>query len=645
MRHANGYSMKTTKEEYRNRIKKLQKMMKQKGISAYIVPTSDFHNSEYVGDYFKCREFLSGFSGSNGTLVVGEMEVGLWTDGRYYLQAEQELDGTGIQLFRMGEKNVPSVLNYLLDSSYGVIACDGRCIDASYGIRLRTELESAGKRVVFDIDLVGQLWDELGSRPSMSCNGIFFLPERLCGENVTEKINKVRVCMKENGAENWLCSKLDDIAWLLNLRGMDIECNPVFLSYLYLTMNECHLYVQKEAVGEIADYLNSYCIVVHNYEEIDALDVGNNILIDFDNCSMHLLELVPSNINVIQCVNPTLELKAIKTEVELEAIRKAYILDSVALTDYIFWLKSCAKYSRENRCEYVEDIYSNASLGKGDYPQVDEIYAADVLDNMRKKIPGFIDLSFPTISAYGTNAAIVHYEASNDTSKKLKPEGLYLVDSGGQYMYEGNPLTKDSYAATTDVTRTVALGNVSDEMKRDFTLVLIGMLRMQATVFKDGCTGRNLDIVAREALWECGLDYRHGTGHGIGYVLNVHEGPQNIGYKYLDGRKEYNLKPGMIVSDEPGFYSDGKYGIRTENIIEITEKYTNEYGTFMGSEFLTWVPIDLDVVDSSVMSQNDIELLNKYHSRVFEIISPYIKNKDELDWLRSATRVLPQSVK
>lgn len=596
-----------------SRIAALRDLMHREGITAYMIPTADYHDSEYVNDFFKCREYMSGFTGSNGTLVVMNDFAGLWTDGRYFLQAESELQGSGIELYKMGMPGVPTISAFLQDklNPGDVLGFDGRVVNAATGIQISNAITRKGATVCETLDLVDEIWSE---RPSLPDGEVYILSEQYCGESCEERIEKIRAVMTKKDCSLHLISKLDDICWILNLRGSDIECNPVFLSYLVITDLTAELYVDVKKINNaVRAYLTKNNIQIKEYDyfyaefeqKINSKDF--KILYDPQHVSyLAYLKIKNSEARITEDVNPSDGFKAIKSSNELEYIRDIYVKDSVALTRFIYWLKR--------------------NVGKID---IDEMSAASYLDDLRRSIPGFIDLSFPTISAYAENAAIIHYEATEETNKKLMADSFYLVDSGGQYL-----------GGTTDVTRTISLGQLDETQKRDFTLVLAGMLRLCDAKFAEGCTGRNLDILARQKLWENGLDYRHGTGHGIGYILNVHEGPQNINFKQNKIGKEAILQPGMIVSDEPGLYVDGKYGIRTENILETIEMESTEYGRFFGFSFLTYVPIDLDAVDIRYLDGHDIELLNQYHQDVYKKISPYLTDTDEKVWLKEATRAI-----
>lgn len=597
-------------KEIKNRLGALRGEMRKEGMDFYLIPTADFHNSEYVGDYFKVREYFSGFTGSNGTLLIWQDGAGLWTDGRYFIQAEKELMGTGIDLFRMAEEGVPDIPAFL-DSHMEegqTLGFDGRVMTAKEGERLAKVLSA--KNIVFacDKDLAETVWKE---RPKLSCKPLQLLPVSLTGMELKEKLRLVREAVGKEKASGLLFTKLDELMWLLNVRGSDIECNPVALSYGYLNEKGMHFFIQDKALDEEAHaYFKTEGVTVLPYEEIGIFlekEIGEDtVLLDSSGCSYSLYKKVQSAARgIVEGTNPAEALKAVKNPVELANMEKVYLQDSAALTKFIYWLKQ--------------------NVGK---EKLTELSAAAYLDELRSKIPGFLELSFPTIAAYGENAAMMHYEATPENYKELKAEGMFLVDSGGQYL-----------GGTTDVTRTVVLGKISDEIKRQYTATVCGMLRLSKARFLYGCSGRNLDILAREPLWNMGIDYKCGTGHGIGYILNVHEGPQSIRWRFVQGAKEAVLEEGMIVSDEPGVYITGSHGIRIENILAVKKDVKNESGQFMCFEHLTYVPIDLEAVDVKYMTEEDRLALNEYHSRVYEKISSLL-NEEEKEWLKEATRMI-----
>lgn len=604
------------KTEIKNRIETLREVMQDKKIDYYIVPTSDFHNSEYVHEYFKVREYLSGFTGSNGTLLLTKDNALLWTDGRYFIQAKKELEGTDISLMRMNEPGVLSLKEYI-GKELGEKEClafDGRVFHCSLGKELKQIADEKKAEVYMEEDLAAYVWKE---RPGLPCEKVFVLEPGVAGKTVSFKIEAVREKMKEKGAGIHILSKLDDIMWLFNIRGKDIPCNPVALSYAVLTETEVFLFLQENAADAgVKTYLKENGIELKSYdnfyEDIGFLlknavshDAGSRILLDEKEVNYSLYRLAADNLEIVNDVNPTTLMKACKDETELSNMRKVYLEDSAAVVKFIYHMK---KQMKEKTVRWTEKN------------------AADYMDGLRKEIDGFLDLSFETISAYKENAAMMHYEATEESAKELMAEGLLLVDSGGQYL-----------GGTTDVTRTIALGSLTEEEKRDFTLVAAGMLRLSNTKFLYGCTGRNLDIIARAPLWEIGKDYKCGTGHGIGYILNVHEGPQRISSAYFQGMTETPFEEGMVVTNEPGVYVENSHGIRTENVMVCKKAEKTSDGQFMCFETLTFVPIDLDAINPKLLSVGDKKLLNKYHAEVFAKISPFL-NEEECKWLRNATQ-------
>ena len=602
-------------EVIRERLSRLRKALESEGIDYYMMPTSDFHNSEYSADFFKVREYFCGFDGSNGTLVVSADEAGLWTDGRYFIQAENQLAGTGVELYKMGEEGVPTIEEYLADKmkESGVLGFDGRVVSAEIGEKLEKKLKD--KKITFKIDkdLAEDIWED---RPALPCHDIYVLSDELCGRSFQEKLKDVRGKMKEYGVSSYLLSKLDDIMWLTNLRGDDVECNPVALSYAYITPDKFVLFVQPaEVTAEVKAYCDKVGNELKDYADVISFISGTSfdgdVLYDKRNTNFYTLKELSaraeaSKVNLKNRKDPTELMKAVKNETELRNLREVYLRDSAALTEFIYWVKE--------------------NVGK---LEMTEYSAAMKLDGMRAALPGFIELSFPTISAYNANAAMAHYEATEESCADVKAEGMLLVDSGGTYM-----------GGTTDVTRTIVVGEISDVIKKHYTATVAGMLELANAIFKDGCTGRNLDIYARRPLWDIGIDYNHGTGHGIGYMLNVHEGPHSLRWKYVEGASEAVLKPGMIVSDEPGVYVEGSHGIRIENIVEVVDRLENEYGKFYGFDHLTYVPIDLEAIDKRYMKDEAVELLNSYHSEVYTRISPYISDPKVKEWLKEATKAI-----
>ncbi len=598
-----------------DRLKRLRAKMEENGIDYYIMPTSDFHNSEYSADFFKVREYFCGFDGSNGTLVVSKNFAGMWTDGRYFIQAENQMKGTGVELFKMMNPGVPTIAEFLFDNMKDgqTLGFDGRVISTSIGENFENKL--SGKVVTFKIDkdLAEEVWTD---RPALPCHDMYVLSDELCGQSFADKLTKVRARMRALGTTSYLLSKLDDIMWLTNLRGNDVECNPVALSYAYITFDKFILFVQgKEVTDEVRAYCDKVGIELREYSEmmdfIQNVQIEGNVLCDKRNTNFLTYKTLLEKTDAAKVLlknekDPTELMKAVKNETELTNIREVYLKDSAVLTKFIYWVKT--------------------NVGK--IPMT-EFTAAEKLDGMRAELPGFIELSFPTISAYNANAAMAHYEATADNAAEVKAEGMLLVDSGATYM-----------GGTTDVTRTIVVGKISDEIKKHYTATVCGMLRLAASNFMKGCTGRNVDTFARQPLWDLGLDYNHGTGHGIGYMLNVHEGPHNIRWRYAEGVQEAVLEPGMIVSDEPGVYIEGSHGIRIENIVEVVKNIDNEFGTFLGFRHLTYAPIDLEAIDVKYMESKDIKLLNDYHKMVYDKVSPLIEDAEIREWLKDVTKAI-----
>ena len=594
------------------RLNALKTLMKQKNMDYYLIPTGDYHGSEYVSEYFKVREFFSGFTGSNGTLLVGPVETCLWTDGRYFIQAEKELDGTGIFLQKMGEKNVPTIGEYLKEhiGEGETIGFDGKVVTAVFGRKLEEVLASKTVNFSYKEDLADALWID---RPTFKQNEVI-VPEDeigLFGKTTSEKLDEVRDKLKEAGVCALVLSKLDDIMWLFNIRGKDVECNPVAFSFAIITMTDTYLFVGEQVINAellVKAQKDGFVLKPYNFflDSLKTLNLGEKIWL-CENSTPYAVYKCFEEDKLYLYSNPTELMKAVKNETELNNIREFYLKDSVAVTKFIYKMKK----ERER-----------ISQGKA----MTEYDAMLLMDSLREEIPGYLDKSFTTISAYGENAAMMHYEATKENCALLKNEGMLLVDSGGQYL-----------GATTDVTRTIAMGTVTEEMKVHFTKVAEGMLSLANARFMYGCTGRNLDILARGPLWEIGMDYKCGTGHGVGYILNVHEGPQNIRYRYIESASEAVLEEGMLVTDEPGVYIAGQYGIRTENVLLVQREFENEDGQFMKFEMLTFVPIDLELIDIKCLDERTKDNLNEYHRQVYEKVGPYL-SEEERCWLKENTK-------
>lgn len=591
----------------RKNISALRGEMKKNGVSVYIVPTSDFHDSEYVCPYFETRRFLSGFTGSAGTLVVSENEAALFTDGRYFIQAEKELSGSGITLMKSGEDGVPTVRKYVENilSENGSIGFDGRTVTAAAGEKYSDTAKRKGGKIICGIDLADNIWTD---RPKLVHTEIYVLEERYSGRSAADKLADVRKKLAEKNAGAHIMTALDDISWLFNIRADDIKHCPVVLSYAAVTADKAVLFADGSACGvTVQEYLKKNGVEIRPYDEIYAYAemLSGRVMIDKKRVNCRLAEILCS-CELVDCPNPAELLKAVKNPVETENIRKAHVMDGIAVTKFMYWLKS--------------------NIGKS---KMTEFAAAEYMDGLRREIGGddFIGPSFETISAYGANAAMMHYSAKSDDCAVLEPRGMLLVDSGGHYRQ-----------GTTDITRTFALGEITDEMRTHFTLTLRAMLNLAAAKFMYGCRGENLDILSRGIMWERGLDYRCGTGHGVGYLLSVHESPNSFRWRIGEGRPQSAvLEEGMVTTDEPGVYVEGSHGIRIENELLCRKAEKTEYGQIMEFEPLTYAPIDLDCIDISQMEQRDKDRLNDYHRLVYSKLSAYFGGA-ELEFLKKYTR-------
>ena len=592
----------------KQRIENIRDLTKEKNIYAYIVPSSDYHQSEYVGDYFKSREFMSGFTGSSGTLIISMDEAGLWTDGRYFIQAENELKDSGIKLFKMGEEGVPTIEEYLLEKlpKNSTLGFDGRVMSVKEGQSLANKLAFKGINIEYKYDLVNDIWEDRCSLPTEKA---FLLGVEYSGEGFSDKLSRIRAVMKEKKATTHILASLDDIAWLFNIRGRDVKSNPVVLSYAVITIDSVYLFIDKNKIGkDIRAELSKENVQIKGYEEvyefIKNIDENEVVLIDTSKVNYAIYNNIPSNVQKIEERNPSILFKSIKNEIELKNIRNSHIKDGVAFTKFMYWLKN--------------------NIGK---IEITEISATQKLEAFRREQDKFIEPSFSTIAAYKDHAAMMHYSATEESNYKLEPRDLFLVDSGGQY-----------FDGTTDITRTIALGPIPENVRKDFTNVVRGMIRLSKAKFLYGCRGYNLDILARGPLWEEGIDYKCGTGHGIGFVLNVHEGPNGFRWKVREDIDDSCiLEEGMVTTNEPGVYVENSHGIRIENEIVVRKAEKNEYGQFMDFEVITFAPIDLDAIDESLILKDEKVYLNNYHKQVYDKISPYL-NEEEKQWLKTYTR-------
>ena len=582
-----------------SKLKKLRDVMKKYNINYYIIPSADPHQSEYVAEYYRGRAEVSGFTGSAGTLLVGEKEAKLWTDGRYFIQAAEQLQGTGIDLMKMATPGYDTINQWVEKNikENEILGFDGSC----YSTNQYKELLRIAKKNKFNInmdkDLLEEIWND---RPSLPEDKIFVHDEKYCGKSVKEKLNEVRKYMKENEVQNYLLTSLDDIAWLFNIRGNDILFNPVALSYAIITDNEAKLYINKAKVDdEVQSVLKAQEVVIYEYNKIEehVKQLNGNTLIDPARVNAKLYSLL--SCTTTEKLNITTNLKAIKNEIEIANFENAHIKDGVAMVKFIKYLKdniAKEKVTEISASKKLSELRSQGELAKGD--------------------------SFGTIAGYKEHAAMMHYSATPESDYELKPQGLFLVDSGGQYL-----------DGTTDITRTFVLGDITEEEKRDFTLVLKGHINLAKAKFLKGSTGCNLDVLARGPLWQYGLDYKCGTGHGIGFFLNVHEGPQSI----RPNGNTVPLEPGMMLTNEPGVYKEGKFGIRTENVMVVVKDEINDCGEFYKFDTISYCPIDLNGVKVELLSNDEREWLNNYHKKVYDKLSPYL-NEEEKELLKIETR-------
>ena len=590
------------------RLSALRKCMEEKNIDVYVVPTADFHQSEYVGEHFKARKFITGFSGSAGTAVITKTEARLWTDGRYFIQAAAQLEGTTVELMKMGEPDVPELNAYIEEvlKEGETLGFDGRVVSVGEGEGYAAIARKKNAKVNYQVDLIDEIWED---RPVLSEEPAFDLDVKYAGENVASKLARIREEMKEAGTNVHVVSTIDDICWTLNIRGNDIDFFPLVLSYGIITMDSFELYIDERKLDDkLKAKLAKDGVNLHPYNDIyeDVKKFGSDVvaMIDPGKLNYALFNNIPENVKTVKKRNPAILMKAIKNPVEIKNIRKAQIKDSVAHVRFMKWLKE--------------------NVGK---MKITEMSASDKLDEFRAEMGNFIRPSFEPISSFGEHGAIVHYTSSPETDVELKEGQLFLTDTGAGF-YEGS----------TDVTRTYALGEVPQIMKDHFTLVAISNLQLGSAKFLEGSTGMILDILARKPFWDRDLNFNHGTGHGVGYLLNIHEGPAGFRWKYRKGETEV-LQEGMVITDEPGIYIEGSHGIRLENELLTCKGTLNEYGQFMYFEAITLIPMDLDAINPDIMTQEDKKLLNDYHAKVYEVIAPYL-NEEEQEWLKKYTRAV-----
>lgn len=587
------------------RISALREFLEDKQLHAFIIPTTDPHLSEYPAPYWESRQWISGFTGSAGTVVITRDKAGLWTDSRYFLQATNELKETGIDLFKESLPNTPTIEDWLLNelSPGNFVGIDGNVYAAQSAATLTAKLNSKGIHIIADYDPFAEIWKD---RPAIPTGTIYEFPLKYAGVSAIDKIRTVRDELKKNNANCIIVSTLDSIAWLYNIRGNDVHCNPVAVSHAFISMDESVIFINpKKLTKETIDYFNSENIVIADYtkiaEYISKLPESSRVCIQGSKLPFNLYNKIPTKCQIIDIVSPIDLLKSIKNETELEGFRNAMIKDGVALVQFFMWLEKALK---------TEDIT--------------EMTISEKLIEYRGKQESFAGPSFDTITGYGIHGAIVHYHVTPETNMKIEPKGLLLIDSGGQY-----------FDGTTDITRTIAVGELTENMKKDFTLVLKGNISLATCKFPEGTRGSQIDILARKALWDNLDNYLHGTGHGIGHFLNVHEGPQSI----RTNENPVVLEPGMVMSNEPGLYRTGEYGVRTENLMRVKFEANSEFGSFYSFETLTLCPIDTTPIIKELLTDSEITWLNCYHRYVYDRLSPNLNEEEKL-WLKEKTKTI-----
>ena len=590
------------------RLSALRKCMQEKHIDIYIVPTADFHQSEYVGEHFKARAYITGFTGSAGTAVITLHDAKLWTDGRYFLQAAKQLEGTGVTLMKMFEPGVPTIEEYLeAELKPGqTLSFDGRVVSVGEGDEYASIAKKNGAKIDYQEDLIDAIWTD---RPSLSEEPVWFLEEKYSGESTESKLSRIRKEIEDAGCDTHIVSTLDDICWTLNIRGNDIDFFPLVLSYAIIRKDSLELYIDERKLDDkLKSILEKVGVTLHPYnaiyEDVKKLPGNATVLIDKTKLNYAIFNNIPNSVPIVNKRNPEILMKALKNPVEVENIKKAEIKDSIAHVRFMKWLKE--------------------NLGK---IKITEMSASEKLDEFRAEMGNFIRDSFEPISSYGPHSAIVHYSSSPETDVELKEGSLYLSDTGAGF-YEGS----------TDITRTYALGEVPNKMKEDFTIVAISNLQLANAKFLQGSSGLTLDILARKPFWDRGLNYNHGTGHGVGYLLNIHEGPAGFRYKYRAGETE-EIQEGMVITDEPGLYIEGSHGIRLENELLARKGVQNEYGQFLYFETITLIPFDLDAISLDMLNEENRKLLNDYHKRVYEEIAPHL-NEEEKAFLKKYTSAI-----
>lgn len=587
------------------KLSALRDFMEQKGLGAFIIPSTDPHLSEYPASHWESRVWISGFTGSAGTVVVTRDKAGLWTDSRYFLQAEQQLDGSGIELFREGLSDTPSFEKWLIEelSPGSTVGIDGNVYAADSAIKLSHKLNQKNLHLIADYDPFATIWHD---RPQIPLNHIFELPVQYAGIPAYKKIDQVRKTLSDEGADSILIASLDTIAWLFNIRGNDVKCNPVAVCYAYVSKEEAVIFIDPRKLTEdMQHYLSLSGVKIAEYDKIydyiKKVPISTKICLQSSKVSFRLFNEIPDTCGIIDMASPIDLMKSQKNETELQGFRNAMERDGVALVQFLIWLEKAVPMGG-----------------------VEELTIVNKLVEFRSQQNLYVGESFDTIAGYGPNGAIVHYHVTPESSAKVKAEGFQLIDSGAQY-----------FDGTTDITRTVAVGPLTQEMKEDYTLVLKGHINIATCIYPQGTRGSQIDILARKSLWDRGMNYLHGTGHGIGHFLNVHEGPQNI-------RMDENpttLHVGMVTSNEPGLYRANKYGIRIENLICTKEHSVSEFGTFYSFETLTLCPIDTTPILKEMLTADELSWFNNYHQYVYDRLSPNL-NAEEKEWLKNKTKAI-----
>ncbi len=587
-------------------IKLLQEKMIERNITYYIVPTSDYHNSEYIADHFKARELLTGFTGSQGTLLVTQDGAYLWVDGRYFIQAELQTQDKDITIMKMGQPHVPTLIEFIAQNANDgdLIGFDGKVMNTSFVLNLQNQIPKAIK-LAYVQDLVGEIWE---NRPILPFSLLYELSLDYTGASYEEKLQSIKIEMNKHNADVHILSSLEDQAWLYNLRANDIVHTPVFLAFTMITQSSTTLFIDTRKINAMVEkYLDEHDIIVKPYHEIYSAVKqikSKNLLMNLNKINYYLYAACEATNDIINKPDPTLLLKSIKNSTEIKNIKEAHIKDGVAFTKFMCYIKN--------------------NFGVCD---LSELSVTKILEDYRKLNQGFIDLSFNTICAYKEHGAMMHYSATPESNYQLEGAGFLLIDSGGHYI-EG----------TTDITRTLALGKITDKMKIHFTTVLKSVIALSKAQFLKGCTGQNLDILARGPIWDLLIDYKCGTGHGVGYLLSVHEAPNGFRWQIVPERNDSaKLEAGMITTNEPGIYLEGEYGIRTENELLCVEAGQSEFGEFLRFETITYAPIDLDAIKPSLLTKPEKEWINNYHEMVYNTLKPYLSN-DEIVWLEKYTK-------